>query len=62
MNNTRWVEQVYGAIAAAIDTRSQDYIRNHSEQNVCVGSILFDRDRQIIAHSKTATTLLSQLC
>lgn len=61
-NDTRCVEQVYDAIATTIDTRSQDYIRNHSEQNVRIGSVLFDRDRKIIAHSKTATTLLSQLC
>lgn len=53
---------VYAAIAQAIDQRSQDYIFNHSERRVSVGSILFDRDRQIIVKSKTASTLLAQLC
>lgn len=53
---------VYAAIAQAIDQRSQDYIFNHSERHVSVGSILFDRDRQIIVKSKTASTLLAQLC
>jgi cobalt-precorrin-5B (C1)-methyltransferase len=60
--SSNWVEQVYGAIASTIDARSQDYIRKHSEQEVCIGSVLFDRDRQIIVSSKTGATLLSQLC
>ncbi|MCA1990676.1 MAG: cobalt-precorrin-5B (C(1))-methyltransferase CbiD [Coleofasciculus sp. S288] len=62
MNGSKWVERVYGAIASAIDARSQDYIRKHSEREVCVGSVLFDRDRQIIVASKIGATLLSQLC
>jgi len=69
-SGTNWVQQVYSAIASTIDTRSQDYIRCHSEQNVRVGCVLFDRDsprdslasRQIIATSSTGATLLSQLC
>jgi cobalt-precorrin-5B (C1)-methyltransferase len=61
-SGSHWVEQVYGAIASTIDARSQDYIRKHSEQDVRVGSVLFDRDRQIIVCSETGTVLLSQLC
>jgi cobalt-precorrin-5B (C1)-methyltransferase len=57
-----WVNPVYGAIASTIDARSQDYIRKHSEQDVRVGSVLFDRDRQIIIKSQTGAALLSQLC
>lgn len=56
------VTQVYGAIASAIDRRSQEYIFNHSDRQVTVGSVLFDRDRQIIVKSKTAATLVKQLC
>ena len=59
---TSRVTQVYGAICEAIDRRSQEYIFNHSDRRVTVGSILFDRDRQIIIKSKTAATLLKQLC
>lgn len=59
---SNWVEQVYGAIASAIDVRSQDYIHKHSERDVRVGSVLFDRDRQIITNSETGAALLSQLC
>lgn len=56
------VSQVYSAIAETIDRRSQDYIFNHSERRVTIGSILFDRDRQIIVKSQTASTLLAHLC
>lgn len=61
-NSSNWASLVYYAIANSIDKRSQDYIFNHSEREVTVGSILFDRDRQIIVKSKTASTLLEQLC
>jgi len=57
-----WVNLVYSAIAYQIDQRSQAYIRTHSEQTVQVGSVLFDRDRQIIVTSTRGDFLLSQLC
>jgi len=57
-----WVNRVYGAIANLIDERSQAYIRTHSEKDVRVGSVLFDRDRHIILSSTTGNSLLSQLC
>ncbi|MCP2727605.1 cobalt-precorrin-5B (C(1))-methyltransferase CbiD [Limnofasciculus baicalensis] len=59
-DGSNWVERVYGAIAVTIDLRCQDYIRKHSEQEVLVGSLLFDRNRQIIVTSATGVTLLSQ--
>lgn len=61
-SGSNWVAQVYGAIASTIDARSQDYIRQHSEQDVRIGSVLFNRDREIIARSETGAALLSQLC
>ena len=57
-----WVEQVYSAIAAQIDRRSQAYIKIHSDRAVAVGSILFDRDRQIIVRSQTGASIFSQVC
>lgn len=60
--NSDWVNRVYGAIAQQIDSRSQDYIFNHSDRRVTVGSVLFDRDRQIIIKSQTACTLMANLC
>ncbi|MDB9376150.1 cobalt-precorrin-5B (C(1))-methyltransferase CbiD [Nodularia sphaerocarpa] len=60
-----WVNQVYSAIAQAIDTRSLEYIQSHSSRGkdttVC-GSILFDRDRQIIINSKIGGILGEKLC
>lgn len=61
-NSSDVVSQIYAAIAQTIDRRSQDYIFNHSDRSVTVGSILFDRDRQIIVKSKTASNLLAHLC
>ncbi|MBE9007563.1 cobalt-precorrin-5B (C(1))-methyltransferase [Fortiea sp. LEGE XX443] len=60
-----WVNQVYSAIAQAIDTRSQEYMQSHNNQGTKVpicGSILFDRDRKIIVKSKTACFLMEKLC
>jgi cobalt-precorrin-5B (C1)-methyltransferase len=57
-HQTHWVEQVYGAIATAIDQRAQDYIRTHSEANVQVGTVLFDRQRRIILASSQGGQLL----
>ena len=62
IDGSNWVGRIYTAIASTIDERSQDYIRKHSERNVRIGSVLFDRDRQIVVTSETGTTLLSQLC
>ncbi|MEA5504373.1 cobalt-precorrin-5B (C(1))-methyltransferase CbiD [Halotia wernerae UHCC 0503] len=60
-----WVNQVYSAIAQAIDTRSQEYIQSHSTRGTAAticGSILFDRDRKIIVKSKTGCVLIENLC
>ena len=57
-----WVIRVYKAIALEIDRRSQEYIYNYSDRRVTVGTVLFDRDRQILVKSKTAATILSHLC
>jgi len=59
-----WVQQVYNYIAEAIDERSTEYLKNHSNStlNPICGSVLFDRDRQIIVKSKTGDILLDKLC
>ena len=59
---SEWVKRVYGGIAETIDRRSQDYISKHAQREVCVGSVLFDRDRTIIVSSHNGTALLSKLC
>ena len=57
-----WVKRVYEGIAATVDRRSHDYIRQHAQREVCVGSVLFDRDRTIIVSSHNGTALMSKLC
>ena len=56
-----WVEQVYGALARAIDARSQAYIQTHSDRAVRVGTVLFDRNRQILTKSPAGIVLLEQV-
>lgn len=53
------VDRVYTSIAETIDRRSRDYIRKHCDRDVCIGSVLFDRDRNIIVKSQNATTFFS---
>jgi cobalt-precorrin-5B (C1)-methyltransferase len=60
-SGSSWVKQVYDTIATTIDRRAQTYIHAHSEQNVCVGTVLFDRDRKILVKSKTGRRLLQQI-
>lgn len=61
-DGTTWVNQIYRAIAQQIDQRVEAYIHTHSERRLQVGSILFDRDRQIIIQSEKGATLLTQVC
>jgi cobalt-precorrin-5B (C1)-methyltransferase len=57
-----WVQRIYGDLTARIDTRSQTYIYSQSQQAVSVGSVVFDRDRQVITTSTNGRTFLTQLC
>lgn len=57
-DNSNWVELIYSAVAESIDLRSQAYINKHTERSVLVGSILFDRQRNIIKQSNYAKQLL----
>jgi cobalt-precorrin-5B (C1)-methyltransferase len=59
---TNWVNQIYGHLSERIDTRSQTYIYSQTQQQVNVGSVLFDRQRQVIATSPTGAALLTELC
>lgn len=61
INHSNWVEQVYLSLAQAIEERSQNYIRKHSEQQVIVGSVMFDRQRNIIVSSPCAKMLLEKI-
>ena len=61
-NNSGWVERIYEEINQAIDLKSQAYIRKYTERKLCIGSVLFDRQRKIISQSKNALLLLPKLC
>lgn len=58
LDQRNWVDRVYGAVAERIDRRSHRYIQTHTEQSVQVGSVLFDRQRQIVVKSRVGETLL----
>jgi len=54
--------EVYASIAQTIDDRAQHYIYIHSETSVEIGTILFDRSRQILVKSRKANQLLESVC
>lgn len=60
-NSSHWVDLVYQEIARAIDSKCQDYISKYTERKLCIGSVLFDRNRKIIIKSENAFLLLSKL-
>jgi cobalt-precorrin-5B (C1)-methyltransferase len=60
--NLDWVDLVYQALTQAIDEKCQNYICKYTEQKLCVGSILFDRQREVIKISDNALFLLPRLC
>ena len=61
-NHSNWVDLVYEQLADACDRKSEAYIRKYAENKVRVGSVLFDRQRQVIQRSKNAVLLLAKLC
>lgn len=56
-----WASTIYLAIAETIDQRAARYIQTHAERTVRVGTVLFDRNRQILARSNLGNTLLGQV-
>lgn len=59
-----WVSQVYSEVAQRIDLRSQIYIAKHTDQaqaqSITIGSVLFDRQRQVICTSEQGAALLAK--
>jgi cobalt-precorrin-5B (C1)-methyltransferase len=60
--NPDWMDLIYQALTQAIDEKCQNYICKYTEQKLCVGSILFDRQRKVIKTSDNALFLLPRLC
>jgi cobalt-precorrin-5B (C1)-methyltransferase len=61
-DGSEWVKRIYGYLTDRIDVRSAEYIYNQTQQQVCVGSVLFDRSREVIEPSTIGATFLTQLC
>jgi cobalt-precorrin-5B (C1)-methyltransferase len=57
-----WVRRIYGYLTDRIDARSAEYIYNQTQQQVSVGSVVFDRSREAIGSSTIGATFLTQLC
>jgi cobalt-precorrin-5B (C1)-methyltransferase len=57
-----WVKRIYGYLTDRIDARSTEYIYNQTQQQVSVGSVVFDRSREVILASPIGSTFLTQLC
>lgn len=55
-----WVESVYCAIAQRIDQRTTDYVFALSGQHLTLGSLLFDRKRNVIVTSQIGNALLRE--
>jgi cobalt-precorrin-5B (C1)-methyltransferase len=58
---TDWVHRIYGGIVERIDQRAIAYIRANSDRSMTVGAMVFDRQREIVAQSARAKTLLQSL-
>ncbi len=61
-NSNSWVDNVYRELTQAIDSKSEAYVCKYTENKICVGSILFDRQRRTIVRSRNALFLLPELC
>lgn len=53
--------QVYQGLAERIDQRATDYVKAHTGQGLRVGSMLFNRQRQIVATSTIGQALFRQV-
>ena len=58
---TDWVNQIYHAIVERIDHRAIAYIEANADRQITVGSMVFDRQREIVAMSDRAKALLQSL-
>jgi len=48
-NKTNFTKEIYQFIANRIEDNAQKYIQKHSDFTVKIGTILFERNRNIIA-------------
>ena len=60
-NNRNLTAQIYNYIANRIDLKSTEYIKKHSQDQPQIGSVLFSRERKIIAISNQAQQILAEM-
>ncbi|MEM9002645.1 MAG: cobalt-precorrin-5B (C(1))-methyltransferase CbiD [Cyanobacteria bacterium P01_F01_bin.86] len=61
---TNWSQRIYDTLVERIDTRAMAYIQAHTDQTtptVTIGSVLFDRQREVIAVSNRGRAFLQSL-
>ncbi|RZM75688.1 cobalt-precorrin-5B (C(1))-methyltransferase CbiD [Leptolyngbya iicbica] len=56
-----WVQRIYQPLVERIDQRAIAYIQANADRSITVGAAVFDRQREIVAQSDRATTLLQAL-
>lgn len=62
VEQSAWVERIYGYLTHRIEDRAAEYIYNQTQQRVNVGAVLFDRSREIIGSSPNGAAFVAQLC
>ena len=61
-DDTTLVALIYKAIALAIEQRAKTYIEKHTQKSLMVGSILFNRQREVIICGEHARLEIAKLC
>jgi cobalt-precorrin-5B (C1)-methyltransferase len=56
-----WVQRIYQPLVERIDQRAIAYIQANADRQITVGAAVFDRQREIVAMSDRAVTLLQAL-
>ncbi len=54
-------DAVFGYLAQNISQKAEAYVRKYADKSLTVGTVLFDRQGQIISQNPQATTLIVQL-
>ncbi len=60
-HHQQWVQHIYQALVERIDQRAIAYIQANADRQIAVGAAVFDRQREIVAMSDQAATLLRSI-
>ena len=59
--NKNWAESIYHDVTQRIESRAANYIKIHSQQDVNVGCLLFNRGREVFAEGPQGKEILHQI-